>query len=209
MTIKSLLPEKTVERLSKYRRILLSQVYNEREFIYSHELARFLHLTSVQVRRDLMLMGYSGNPSKGYHVTSLITAINEIIDPPETQYAAVVGMGNLGNAIAKYLKNKRELIRIVATFDVKEELLGKCLPGINCYHFDEMPKIIKELKITIGIITVPPLAANTVKENLIKSGISGILNFTATSMLVPDNVYLEEYDIITSLEKIVYFTKHL
>jgi len=206
---KSLLPEKTVERLSRYRRILLTHVYNEKEFIYSHELAHFLHLTSVQVRRDLMLMGYTGNPSKGYHVTSLITAINDIIDPSHTQYAAVIGMGNLGNAIAKYLKNKRELIRIVATFDVKEELLGKCLPGINCYHFDDLQKIIKDLNITIGIITVPPQTANEVKEKLIESGILGILNFTATSMLVPDNIFLEEYDIITSLEKIAYFTKHL
>jgi len=204
-----LLPEKTIERLSRYRRILLSNVYNEKEFIYSHELAHLLHLTSVQVRRDLMLMGYSGTPTKGYHVTSLITAINDTIDPPEVQYAAVVGMGNFGTAIARHLKNKRDFIRVIAGFDIDNEVINRILPGIKCFHINEIEKVIKELNISFCILTVPPESANLTKDVLIKAGILGILNLTATSLDVPASIFLEEYDIITSLEKIAYFTKHL
>lgn len=204
---KKTLPGKTVERLSLYRRTLLNRV--SKEYIYSHELAELLHLTPVQVRRDFMLIEYTGNSGKGYYVKDLINTISKIIDPPETRYAAVVGMGNLGRAISRHLANKRENIKVLASFDIDEEKISRCSAGVRCYHLNDFENIVQQFEITVGIITTPAEAANAIKNLMISSGIKGILNLTSTPLDVPENIHLEEYDIVTSLEKITYFTKFL
>jgi redox-sensing transcriptional repressor len=95
----NLLPGKTVERLSEYRRTLLGCLNDNKNFIYSHDLAALLHITAVQVRRDLMLIGYSSVLRKGYDVRELIETISRIIDSDEGVNVAIVGIGNLGRAL--------------------------------------------------------------------------------------------------------------
>ena len=94
----SSLPGKTVERLSEYRRTLLSCLKEKRNFIFSHDLAARLHITAVQVRRDLMLIGYSSVQRKGYDVKELADTISRIIDSDEGMNVAIIGIGNLGRA---------------------------------------------------------------------------------------------------------------
>jgi len=90
------LPPRTVERLSKYRRLLEKLQESEESYIFSHQLARMLNLTPVQVRRDLMLIGFSGNHRKGYNISELLALIGKTIDREEGHNIAIVGMGNLG-----------------------------------------------------------------------------------------------------------------
>lgn len=206
--MKKVLPEKTVERLSLCRRVLLNQLHEDKKFIYSHEIAKLLHVTPVQIRRDFMLMGYTGSPSKGYDIKKLIKSIGATIDTKEGLNAAVIGMGNLGNAIARYFTDKREKLKIVASFDNNTDKIKTCLSGTKCFHIDDFAEAKEALNISIGIIAVPVNAAESVKNLLIDNGIKGILNFTPKPLKVPDNVYLEEYDIVTSLEKVAYFVKH-
>ncbi|NTW34481.1 MAG: redox-sensing transcriptional repressor Rex [Bacteroidetes bacterium] len=203
----SQLPEKTVERLSQYRRILLKACPKEKQHIYSHEIAQLLHLTPVQVRRDLMLIGYSGSQRKGYEINKLIHLIGEIIDSKEGQKVALIGVGNLGRAIIRYVNKKNSNLKIVAAFDTNPDKVNKEVSGINCYHYDQLAKIAKKEKITIGIICVPTEYCVSVADCLIKSGVKGILNFTAAPLNISDQVFLEEYDMITSLEKVAYFSK--
>lgn len=204
--IKKTLPEKTVERLSLLRRLLLSR---HTSHIFSHEIGKLMNQTSVQIRRDLMLMGYSGSPGKGYEVKTLINAIGKVIDPEETLYAAIIGMGNLGNAIGKYLLHKREHLKILASFDNDERKVNNCVSGIKCYHISQLPQVVSDYGISIGIITVPENAANDIKNLLISSGIKGILNFSPIPLQVPPHVYLTEYDMVTSIEKTAYYIKSL
>jgi len=201
------LPEKTVERLSRCRRVLLDQYYEEKDFIFSHEIASLLHVSPVQVRRDLMLMGYTGSPSKGYKISKLIKTIENKVDGKEVINAAVVGMGKLGHALVRYLKDRRERLVINAIFDNDPNLINNIFADIKCYHIDEIPRLISELNISIAILTVPATAAADVKNLLVESGIKGIINYTPTPLKVPDNVFLDEYDIVTSLEKVAYFIK--
>lgn len=205
--MKKKLPEKTVERLSLCRRILLNKLEENKQYIFSHEIAKLLNITPVQVRRDLMLLGYTGSPSKGYEIKKLVKYIGKKIDSKEGLNVAIVGMGNLGRALCKHLTNKREKLNIVASFDVDEKKISNNKSGVKCYHIDNLPKIAKLLNISIGILTVSSEAAPEVTEILIKGGIKGILNFTPTPLNVPDEVHLEEYDLITSLEKVAYFVK--
>jgi redox-sensing transcriptional repressor len=201
------LPGKTVERLSEYRRTLLGCLNENKNYIFSHDLAARLHITAVQVRRDLMLIGYSSVQRKGYDVRELIETIAKIIDSDEGINVAIIGIGNLGRAVAGYFKGKRSKLNLVASFDTDLQKINKVISGVKCYPYGEMEKVIKELAIKIVIITVPPDFAKEIAEETVRFGIKGILNFTTIPLNVPSWIFLEEYDMITSIEKVAYFVK--
>lgn len=201
------LPGKTVERLSKYRRALHGSLAENRSYIFSHELAALLHITAVQVRRDLMLIGYASVMRKGYDIRELINRIGEVIDAPGGLNVAIVGMGNLGRAITGYFMGKRTNLNVVAAFDVDPQKVDKVVAGVKCYHLDQIKKLKSELDITIAVLAVPPDQAGKVTPLLVSNGIRGIMNFTTVPLKVPDNVFLEEFDMITSIEKVAYFVK--
>lgn len=201
------LPAKTVERLSEYRRTLLECLNEKKNFIFSHELAARLHITAVQVRRDLMLIGYSSVQRKGYDVKELIDTIGNIIDSQESLNIAIIGIGNLGRAMAGYFKGKRSKLNLVASFDTDPQKINKVIAGVKCYSHNDLEKMIRELDIRIAIITVPPEYAKEAAEEAVRYGIKGILNFTTIPLNVPSWVFLEEYDMITSIEKVAYFVK--
>jgi len=179
----------------------------EKTHVFSHEIAQMLHITPVQVRRDLMLIGYSGNLRKGYDIKELIELIGKIIDSERGQRVAVVGLGNLGKAIISYFKGKRSKLAIIAAFDINPEKINRVYDGVACYHINQMTEIIKQNNISIGIISVPSQQTAEIAETLVLAGIKGILNFTPKPLNVPPFVYLEEYDMITSLEKVAFFAK--
>ena len=201
------LPERTVERLSEYRRSLLQCLEQGKTHIYSHELASLHHNTAVQVRRDIMFIGYTSMQRKGYDVKELIGVIGNILDSEEVLNAAVIGMGHLGRAITTYFKGKRSKLNINSAFDVDPNKIDKVISGIYCYPLDSLDEIIKAQEISIGILTVPAVSATEVSKMLVKAGIKGILNFTTVPLNVGPGVYLDEYDMITSLEKVAYFVK--
>lgn len=201
------LPHKTIERLSQYRRALLICFEKGQTHIYSHEIAKIQHITAVQVRRDLMLIGYSGTLRKGYNVKDLIELIGQIIDDDKGIKVAIVGMGNLGRALINYFVGKRSKLSIVAGFDTNPDKIGNVMSGVPCYSAEEMNEIIARENIQIGIMTVPADFAVDVANNLVNAGIKGILNYTPKPVNVPKDVYLEEYDMITSLEKVAFFVK--
>jgi len=201
------IPHKTIQRLSQYRRALLICYDKGKTHIYSHEIANIQHITAVQVRRDLMLIGYSGNLRKGYNIKDLIDLIGEIIDSPNGQKVAIFGMGNLGRAITKYFDGRRNKLSIVAGFDINPEKVGKKIAGIPCYHLDDAREIILKEGIKIGIITVPREQAVETAKAMVEAGMKGILNYSPTPVEVPENVFLEEYDMVTSLEKVAFYVK--
>ncbi|MCF8337765.1 MAG: redox-sensing transcriptional repressor Rex [Bacteroidales bacterium] len=201
------LPDKTVERLSQYRRSLLNCLANGKKHIFSHEIANLHHITPVQVRRDIMLIGYTGTLRKGYDIQELVDLIGEIIDTDEGQNVAIIGIGNLGRALVTYLQGKRSKLRIAAGFDINKDKVDRVYGGVQCYHIDQLEEIVKKENITIAVITTPADETQKISEMLVKAGIRGILNYTPTAINVPDHVYLEEYDMITSLEKVAFFVK--
>ncbi|MDX9940865.1 MAG: redox-sensing transcriptional repressor Rex [Bacteroidales bacterium] len=201
------LPGKTVERLSQYRRLLFNSVELGKTNIYSHELARMMNLTPVQVRRDLMLIGYSGSQSKGYVIKDLISLIGKIIDSDTGQRIAIMGMGNLGRAITSYFTGKREKLSIVAAFDNDPQKYDRIIAGVPCYHINKLKEVVQKENIGIAILTVAPQATHEATKLMLEAGVKGILNYTSVPVSVPEGVFLEEYDIITSLEKLAFLVK--
>ncbi|MBN1952226.1 MAG: redox-sensing transcriptional repressor Rex [Bacteroidales bacterium] len=203
-----ILPEKTVERLSEYRRSLYECLDEGKSHIFSHELADIHNITAVQVRRDIMFIGYSTSNRKGYHVEELISVIGKIIDPQEVYNVAVIGLGNLGKAISTYFIGKRPQLNLVATFDLDPKKIGNEINGVKCYSIDRLRELIINKNITVAILTVPVYSAKEMAKSLVQAGIKGILNFTTVTLNVPEDIYLEEYDMITSMEKVAYFVKN-
>ncbi|NOR87462.1 MAG: redox-sensing transcriptional repressor Rex [Bacteroidales bacterium] len=204
-----MLPDKTVERLSQYRRNLLICESRGKKHIFSHEIANIHHITPVQVRRDIMLIGYTGTLRKGYNVNELVSLIGEILDKKEGQKVAIVGAGNLGRAIMKYFHNRRDKLSISAAFDNSPDKINTDYDGIKIYHVDDLKKVVQEKGIAIAVVSVPVSEAESTAKILVDAGIQGILNYTPRPINVPAHIYLEEYDMITSLEKVAYFAKNL
>ncbi len=202
------LPQKSIERLSQYRRILLNNLKKGKEHIYSHELASQLHFTPVQVRRDIMLIGYTGTQRKGYVIKALINRIGEILDGDSQSNAIIIGMGNLGKAITSYFNGKRTKIEIAAAFDSDEQKINRVISNVRCYHISTLKEKMDELNISIAIMTLAPEAAQEVADQLVLNNIKGILNFTSIPINIPDHIYVENYDMVTSMEKVAYFVNH-
>ncbi|MEN8202037.1 MAG: redox-sensing transcriptional repressor Rex [Bacteroidota bacterium] len=202
-----MLPERTVERLSEYRRSLLQCLEEGKTHIFSHELAELHHNTAVQVRRDIMFIGYTSMQRKGYDVRELIDVIGEILDSEEGLNVAVIGVGNLGRAVTTYFIGKRSKLNIIATFDVDTTKIDRVISGVKCYPLSRLKEMVESHKISIAIMTVPAGSAAEVSTHLVEAGIKGVLNFTTVPLQVAPDVYLDEYDMITSLEKIAYFVK--
>lgn len=204
-----ILPEKTIERLSQYRRSLNNYMNDHKKNrIYSHELAALLNITAVQVRRDIMFIGYSSPQRKGYNINELIQVISQTIDTQEPLNVAVVGYGNLGKAITTYFIGNRPKLNLVAAFDIDPKKIGVEANNIKCYSIERLREIIANKDISIAVLTVPTNAAKEMAKVLIQTGIKGILNFTTVNLKVTEHIYLEEYDMITSLEKVAYFVKN-
>ena len=201
------IPEKTIERLSEYRRTLLKCNAQGITHIFSHVLAGMHGITAVQVRRDLMLIGFSSDTKKGYDVKVLVDFIDSILYSEQTMNMAVIGMGHLGQAVTRYFNGKGLKLRITAAFDVDSNKVGTTIDNIPCYHIDEFESRVEELDISIVIVSSPTSVASTLVIPIINAGIKGVLNFTSAPLNFPQGIVVENYDITTLLEKVAYFVK--
>lgn len=201
------IPEKTIERLSEYRRTLLNCLDQGITHIFSHVLAGMHGITAVQVRRDLMLIGFSSDTKKGYDVEVLIKFISSILDSDEPVNIAVIGMGHLGQAITKYFNSKKLNLRITVAFDIDPRKVGNEIDNIPCYHMDDFERIVEEMDINIVVLSSPTDIAADLVLPIINAGIKGVLNFTSMPLNFPRGIVVENYDITTLLEKVAYLVK--
>jgi redox-sensing transcriptional repressor len=198
---------KSIGRLSLYRRLLnVLQAEGVRN-VYSHQLATLAGCTGTQVRRDLMVVGYSGSPTHGYEVARLIESMREFLDAPAGQGAALVGVGNLGKAILSYFAGRRPNLQIVAAFDNDAYKVNRVIHGCRCYSMENLYEVTQGQSIRLAIITVPAQAAQDVADALVQAGIRGILNFAPVRLRVPMHIYAEDIDMTVSLEKVAYFAR--
>lgn len=198
---------RTIGRLSLYRRLLASLLAGETQYIYSHQLAAMAGLTPAQVRRDIMAVGYTGSPTRGYDVRELGESIGKFLDSPRGEGVALVGVGNLGRAIMAYFTGRRPKLSIVAAFDQDPHKVNRTIHGCRCYNIVDLQAIVQTMAIRVGIIAVPAGEAQKVAEELVRAGVRGILNFAPVPLKVPPGIYVEDMDITTSLEKVAYFSR--
>ncbi|MEW9670318.1 redox-sensing transcriptional repressor Rex [Ammoniphilus sp. 3BR4] len=200
------IPKVTAKRLPIYFRYLdrLSSLGIRR--VSSAELSRSLNIDPATIRRDLSYLGALGRKGYGYDVEYLIQFLREFLKQDETTHVILVGVGNLGTALLQYdfLKNNA---MIVAAFDNDPSKVGQKINGIPIYPLNNFDRIVREEHALVAILTVPVQAAQEVTDQLVKSGIKGILNFTPTRLQVPDDIKIHYIDLSVELQSLVYFLK--
>jgi redox-sensing transcriptional repressor len=201
------IPQKTVERLSEYRRTLARCDDEGITHIYSHVLAAIHGLTAVQVRRDLMLIGFTSNSKRGYEVKVLSAFISKILDSPSPLNIAVIGMGHVGHAITQFFNHQSGSLRMVAAFEVDPAKVGQTLCGIPCFPIDKFGETVARLGISMVMLAVPSRAAESFVGPIIEAGIKGVFNFTSVPLSFPRGIFVETFDVTTALEKLAYQVK--
>lgn len=197
--------ERTVERLSLYRRFLKQLKDDKQLSVYSHQLADLSGGTPAQVRRDLMLIGCSGSPQKGYEVNSLLAGIDEFLNVKKMVNVVLIGVGNIGRALLSYFRSGKSHINIIASFDVDEHKTDRVINNCRCYHISKLSELVKKHDVKVAIITSPSGEAQNLTNIVVDSGIKGILNFAPIRLKVPNSVYVEDVDITMNIEKVLYF----
>jgi len=200
-------PYRTIGRLTLYWRILRDLASEGETYIYSHDLASRSRVTATQARRDLMVVGYSGTPARGYDVKKLRDHIEAFVFPAEEQRAIIAGVGNIGRALLKFFLGRRPTLKIVASLETNPDKFGRLIHGCPCYSIENAGSVIREQCITVGIIAVPDKEAQYVSDVYVEAGIRGILNFARTALHVPSGVYVEDIDLAMSMDRVAYFAR--
>ena len=200
--------ELTTDRLSVYLRCLQRLEEEGVRTISSHALARRFHLNSAQIRKDLANFGELGIRGVGYEVATLKRQLVETLGLDRTRKIVIVGAGHLGMALAGYKGFQEPAFSIAAMFDRDPEVVGqKSRTGIPVLPADELPRVLAEQKIDIGVIAVPPHAAQQAYDMLADGGVRAILNFAPAQIRQREDVRLRNVDLRIRLEALSFFLK--
>ena len=193
------LPFPTIRRYPLYLRAINAKIAQGDLHVSSAVLARELDIDPVVARKDLAMAGVPGTPRRGYPAKELTEAINRALGWDNTTDAALVGVGSLGCALLGYQGFEEQNLRIAAAFDEDPKLVGTVIHGVRVRAMDDLVKLVPRLKLKLGILTVPNLAAQVCADQLVAAGIRGIWNFTAIQLAVPETVKVQRVDLAASL----------
>ena len=193
-----------IKRFPKYYRYLEELMKNDVDRISSKELGEKIGFTASQIRQDLNCFGDFGQQGYGYNVKELYNQISSILGLDRGYEAALVGAGNIGQAVSNYSRFENLGFKVSAIFDANPKLIGMKIRDVEIMDIDEMSSSLKENKIDIGIICVPRKNAQSVSDELIKGGVRAIWNFAPVDLIVPDYVKVENVHLSESLLTLIY-----
>ncbi|ABK62473.1 MULTISPECIES: redox-sensing transcriptional repressor Rex [Clostridium] len=193
-----------IRRLPKYYRYLAELMDNDVDRISSKELSEKIGFTASQIRQDLNNFGDFGQQGYGYNVKDLYNEIRSILGLDENYNIAIIGAGNIGQAIANYTNFDKMGFNLKGIFDVNPKLLGLKIRDVEIRDIDQLESFLQEEKIHIGVICVTKSNAQDVCNTLIKNGVKGIWNFAPIDLNGADNVVIENVHLSESLLTLTY-----
>jgi redox-sensing transcriptional repressor len=196
----SAIPEATVARLPVYLRALRALAERGTATASSEELATIAGVNSAKLRKDLSYLGSYGTRGVGYDVEYLVYQISRELGLSQDWPVAIIGIGNLGHALANYGGFVSRGFRIAALLDADPRLSGNRVAGLVIRHIDELDEVIADNGISIAVIAVPPEAAQEVANRLVAAGVTSILNFAPAVVTVPEGVDLRKVDLSIELQ---------
>ena len=199
------IPKATAKRLPLYYRYLIILNEEGKAKVSSTELSEAVQVDSASIRRDFSYFGALGKRGYGYDVKSLLNFFKKILNQDTLTNVALVGVGNLGRALLNYNFKRSNNIRISCAFDINEEITGHILSGVPVYNMDELNKQLSDQQISIAILTVPSSEAQRTTNEMVEAGIKGIMNFTPIRLSAPADVRVQNVDLATELQTLIYF----
>jgi redox-sensing transcriptional repressor len=196
----SRVPDATVARLATYLRVLSTLADRGVITVSSEELAAAAGVNSAKLRKDLSFLGSYGIRGVGYDVTTLTEQISRTLGLTVHRSVALIGVGNLGQALAGYAGFATRGFRIAALLDADPNRIGARLRGLVVGDIADLDEIVAENAITIGVLAVPASAAQDVCDRLVAAGVTSILNFAPVVLSVPPHVHLRKVDLAAELQ---------
>jgi redox-sensing transcriptional repressor len=197
-------PRPTVKRLSLYLRELDQLALGQQSTVSSRQLGEALGVTDAQVRKDFAYFGQFGHPGVGYRVDELIDRLRRILGTDRSWNAVVVGAGNIGRAIMSYGRFGRTGFAMVAVFDDDASVVGSSVAGHVVRPVSDLPRVVRDRDVKIGVIAVPAEAAQSVADALIRTGVQGILNFAPVRLDAQDRVSIVSVHLSVALEQLAF-----
>lgn len=193
-------PEATVARLAVYLRLLTMMAGEGRVTVSSEELAAAAGVNSAKLRKDLSHIGSSGVRGVGYEVSRLIDQVEATLGLTHAHAVALVGVGNLGHALAGYGGFSERGFPVTALFDVDPALVGAEIAAGTVHHIDAIPRVCAERGVTIGVVATPAPVAQEACDRLVDAGVRSILNFAPTVVSVPAGVEVRKVDLAVEMQ---------
>ena len=200
-------PEATVARLPVYLRALHLLADRGLTTVSSEALAASAGVGSAKLRKDLSHLGSYGTRGVGYDVAELVTHISAALGLGQRWAVVLVGVGNLGHALAGYGGFDERGFRVVGLFDVDPARVGEQVGGLVVRHLDELAEVAQAAGASIGVIATPAAAAQSVCDRLVDAGITSVLNFAPALLRVPPGVDVRKVDLSNELQ-ILSFHEH-
>ncbi len=198
------IPEATVARLPVYLRVLLDLAEDKTPTISSERLAELAGVNAAKVRKDLSYLGSYGTRGVGYEVEYLLFQMSRELGLTQDWPVVIVGVGNLGQALANYAGFGERGFPVAALVDTSPDKVGTVVQGLEVHHLDELPDLAVELGIAIGVIATPASAAQEAADRLMAAGISSILNFAPAVINVP-GASLRKVDLAVELQILSFY----
>ena len=204
-TVTERIPEGVIERLPAYLNILIQLRTDGINTVSSARLGELTAVNPAQIRRDLTHFGSFGKRGVGYDIGMLVERIQHILGSDHVHRLVLVGAGNLGSAIAGYGGLRQHGFMVTAIFDNDGDKVGARIGDIFVQSMDELEGTLQKLDIRIGIVAVPPEAAQAVTDRLAAAGVQVILNYTPVIVRVPEGVTLHNTDPVQELRHTLYY----
>lgn len=205
MNRKLIIPDIVVGRLPRYLQALQRLQKRSIQTTSSKELGDILGISAAQIRKDLSQFGEFGKQGTGYSVPFLIDRLEDILKLKHDWDIALVGVGDLGHAIIRYQGFSNRGFCVSMAFDNDPEKIGTSISGLIVEDIQNMPARIQEAQVKIAMLTVPAAAVQQAAEDLVKAGVTAILNYAPLVLSLPKHVQVEYIDPIISLQHMTYY----
>ncbi len=198
-------PDVVVRRLPLYARTLAYLQMEGVKSVSSQELGTRINVTAAQIRKDLSYFGQLGKQGIGYNVDELLEHINRILGLNEDWNVVLVGVGHLGQAIARYSGFSNRGIHIVGLFDADPNKVGDQLADLTIQHINEIATVVRERRVRMAIVAVSAEHAQEVVDILVAAGVEAILNYAPVIVQVPEGVWVRHIDPVSLLHSMTYY----
>ena len=198
------IPEATVARLAVYLRVLSALVDGGRSTVSSGELAAAAGVNPAGLRKDLSHLGPCGVRGVGYEVATLRDRISGVLGVERSRACVLVGIGNLGSALADYAGFGSRGFEFVGLFDAAPSRIGQRIGGLTVRPIDDMEEVVTATQASIGVITTPAEVAQSVCDRLAAAGVRSILNFAPVTLSAPEGVDVRKVDLSVELQVLAF-----
>ena len=199
------IPEATVTRLPVYLRSLLELASDKVSTVSSERLAELSGVNAAKVRKDLSYLGSYGTRGVGYDVGFLVDQVGRELGTTRDWPVVIVGLGNLGRALANYHGFGSRGFRVAALVDADPALVGETIGELTVVSIDHLESVVGEGQVAVGIVATTPAAAQDVADRLVAAGVRSILNFAPVVLTVPEGVSLRNVDLSMELQVLTFY----